>query len=173
MHADSEQLVQLLIETQKTENDIRNISRSTANIYTTIMISILGGVILFADSKLNGIVHHMGFILGGLIVGAISLVAYFHFKSDFRRQVEMMVVQAKLEDILGFSDSKEYPLKKYWKNEPLIPLSYLHTRMKSKSSNEFVIEIMKMSDLRVIRLFYFVFFLSGLAMLVYGVALFW
>lgn len=171
----TDQLLQLLKEAYHEEEVIRSTIRSTMNIYVTLLISILGGMVtlisIIGSSMDNRMLCAMILILGSLIEICISWVAYRHYISDYRRQAEAIVQQAKLEDVLGMTDVENYKLRGYWQGEPLLPNNFIQTRKSSPTSAEFVKWFMCNTDSRIALRLYSCFIMIGSVLLAIGILL--
>ena len=162
-----------LLKTQITEEqNLRTTIRSTMNIYITLLVAVLGGIVTLVattygalDSGILGCI----LILAGIVVFFIALAALKHFRSDYLRQSEAIVQEAKLEDILGMSNPHVYPLHEYWKGETLLPQSFLEARSKFEHSHDFVNWLTRTTDLKIARIVYSVFMAVGCAIAVFGV----
>ena len=169
----TDQLLQLLKKAHHEEEVIRATIRSTMNIYITLLVSILGGMItlmsIINPSINNSLLCSITLIFGGVIEICISYAAYKHYISDYRRQAEAIVQQAKLEDILGMTNTKNFKLNGYWQGESLLPNSFIKTRKMNSTSDEFVEWFMRYTDPGIARLLYSCFFVIGTILLSIGI----
>jgi len=171
----NQQLITLLIEYYHQEDGIRQSIRSTMNIYTTILVTLIGGVFTIASVLTHGSSGHsvlfagVLLMLGGIIEICIAIVGYKHYLSGFRRQAETIVQQAKVESLLEFPNNDLYGQSYYWKGESFLPESFLERRKKYKTSGEFVNWFLKESDSRLAKVLYSVFALAGITILVLGI----
>jgi len=160
-------LLKLLDQTYQSENAIRNSTRTTMNYYSTLLLSLTGGILLISKD-LKGILFTFCFLFGGIFLTVIPIIAFFHYRSDYRRQIETITIQAKIEDILGFTDVEKYHTT-YWNHEPIIPPFYVKTRNKHDDSIEFVNSFIKGTDMIYVFCHYFLFSLIGIINIGYGV----
>ena len=162
-----------LLKTQiREEQNLRTTIRSTMNIYITLLVAILGGIVTLVATTygtIDKVVLGCILILAGIVVFFIALAAYKHFRSDYIRQSEAIVQEAKLEDILGMSNPKAYPLREYWKGETLLPQAFLESRSKFEHSQDFVEWLSDTTDLKIAKMVYSVFMGVGCAISVFGV----
>ena len=166
------ELVELLKKEMEEEQNLRSSIRSTMNIYITILVAMLGGVITILSTRsetMSGLWLGVILLLCGILVCTISFVGIRHYRSDYRRQAESIVQQAKLEDILGMDDPKVYPLSKYWLGESLLPESFVNSRKRYKNSQEFVNWFIKETDFKFAKVLYYAFILIGIALFVLGI----
>lgn len=159
-------LLKMLFEQIKQENTIRSTARSTMNFYSTLLLSLTGGILIISKD-LKPELFSICFIVGGLCLVVISVMAGFHYKSDYRRQIESMAIQAKIEDVLGFTQVGKNKTS-YWIHEAIIPSLYVQTRKKYKNSSDFVDSFVKGTDMTYIRIYYSVFIFIGICYLIYG-----
>lgn len=163
------ELLQLLQSAVQEEIELRNTIRSTMNSYITLLCSIVAAILTISSFTLSEtFIKPITFVIGGLICSIISLVGYKHYKSDYVRQIETIVAQAKLQDVLGLTNGSLYPMNTYWKSESLLPQNFIETRKISKTSKEFVDWFIKNTDTKWIRLMYSCFFAIGLIILGIG-----
>ncbi len=169
----TDQLLLLLKDAKHEEQQIRTAIRSTMNIYITLLVSIIGGIITILSivgfAEQNRPICALILILGSLIDVCISHVAYRHYISDYKRQAETIVQQAKLEDVLGLTNGELYQLKTYWQGESLLPNNYVQIRKNSLSSDKFVEWFMENTDVGIARLLYTSFQVIGVLLFVMGV----
>lgn len=166
----SDILVRLLFEQIKLENTLRNTARTTMNFYSTLLLSLTGGILIILKDLKESILFNMCFTIGGLCLIVISIMAGYHYKSDYRRQIESITIQAKLEDVLGLTNVSKYQTT-YWNHEPIIPLLYVNTRSKYESSSDFVESFVKGTDMSYIRIYYSVFTFIGICYFIFGIVL--
>lgn len=168
----TEELLQLLHFSSQEEIELRNTLRSTMNTYVTLLCSIIAGVLTISSlSASTPYIQPIAFIVGGIVCCCISFVGYRHYKSDYVRQIESIVSQAKLQDILGLTDPELYKMKTYWLTESLLPSNFIKTRKQCKNSDEFVNWFIKNTDTKYVRLLYSCFFVIGLSVSAIGVVL--
>lgn len=165
----NDQLLGLLANAEDSEKELRNALRTTMSTYISLLISIPGGILALASFAGNALVAPLAFLLGGVMEIVIAVVAHFHYCSDYRRQVECIVEQAKLQDILGMTDLNCYRLQEYWKEESLLPESFIRTRKKAETSDEFVEWFMKNTDVKLSKWLYTCFGVIGAAFVCVGV----
>lgn len=162
-----------LLKTQITEEqNLRTTIRSTMNIYITLLVAIMGGIITLIATTygtMDKVILGCILVLAGIVVFFIALAALKHFRSDYIRQSEAIVQQAKLEDILGISNPQAYPLRAYWQGESLLPQSFLEARSKFNHSQDFVNWLSDTTDLKIARLLYSVFMSVGCAISIFGI----
>lgn len=166
------ELVELLKKEREEEHNLRASIRSTMNIYITILVAMLGGVITILSTRSEAMSRSwLGVILllCGILVCTISFIGIMHYKSDYRRQAESIVQQAKLEDILGMDDPKVYRLSKYWVGESLLPESFVNSRKRYKNSQEFVNWFVKATDFKFAKVLYYAFIFMGIALIVISI----
>jgi hypothetical protein len=171
----NQQLITLLIEYYHQEDGIRQSIRSTMNIYTTILVTLIGGVFTITSVLSHGSagqsVLFAGILLmiGGIIEICIAIVGYKHYHSGFRRQAETIVQQAKIESLLEFPNSDLYAQSYYWEGESILPESFLKRRRMYQTSEDFVNWFLRESDSRLAKVLYSVFVFAGIIILVLGV----
>lgn len=166
------EIIELLKTQIQEEQNLRTTIRSTMNIYITLLVAILGGIVTLVASTygtIDRVVLGTILILSGTVVFFIALAALKHFRSDYLRQSEAIVQEAKLEDILGMSNPNAYPLREYWKGETLLPQSFLESRSMFEHSQDFVDWLTKTTDLRIARIVYSVFMGVGCVISVFGI----
>ncbi len=164
---DKDILLKFLDQAMNSENTIRNTTRSTMNYYSTLLLSITGGILLISKD-LTGLLFSLCFLLGGVCLIIIPTIAFLHYRSDYRRQIEMITIQAKLEDILGFTDADKYQTT-YWNHEAIIPPLYVSFRKSHTDSNDFVSSFIKSTDMIYVRIYYLIFGLIGIFYIGYGI----
>ncbi|MCY0902704.1 MAG: hypothetical protein OWU32_11055 [Firmicutes bacterium] len=98
----------------------------------------------------------------------IPNVAILHYRSDYRRQVETMTIQAKIEDVLGLTNVDQYQTT-YWNHEPIVPPLYVEFRKKHPNSSDFVDSFVTGTDMTYIRVYYLMFSLIGVLYIGYAV----
>lgn len=157
----NEELLQLLHKAIDEEIELRNTLRSTMNTYITLILSIIAGVLTISSVSSVAIIMPLAFVLGGILCCYVSLVGFQHYKSDYIRQVECIVEQAKLQDILGLTDPMVYRMRTYWKGESLLPESFIRTRKECKTSEEFIKWFVKYTDTKWVRVLYICFVVLG------------
>ena len=168
----SDQLLELLKAEIREEDSIRSSIRTTMNIYITMLVAILGGLATLVSKNYqnpNHILLGLVLLFGGIIVVAVAYVALQHYISGFRRQVEAIVQEAKLESLLGMDKPEEHPLTNYWKGESLLPESFLQTRQQFEKSSEFVKWMVDNTDVKIARLLYWMFMAGGFIVSVVGI----
>ena len=167
------ELLQLLQFSSQEEIEIRNTLRSTLNTYTTLLCSIIAGILTISSiSNPTPLLQSLALIIGGVVTCCISFVGYRHYKSDYVRQIESIVSQAKLQDILGITDPSLYKLSTYWKGESLLPASFIETRTQCKTSEEFISWFIKNTDVKYIKLLFSCFFSIGIFVFFVGILFF-
>jgi hypothetical protein len=164
---DKDILLQFLDQATQSENTIRNTTRATMNYYSTLLLSLTGGILLISKG-LDGVLFGLCFLLGGVCLTIIPNIAFLHYRSDYRRQIEMITIQAKLEDILGFTDIDKYKTT-YWNHEPIIPPLYVSARKTHPDSVDFVNSFIKSTDMIYVRIYYLIFSLIGMFYIGYGI----
>lgn len=145
------------------ENEIRTKWRSSFNVYLTMLLSIISAIFIFVNflSESHQELEKSCFLVGGGIVFLLALIAYFHFRLDYRYQMEILSVQAKIEDMLGLTSPEKCTLPERWGNEALLPPWYYDNKEKPSSSKEFVKRMCSMKSINFYPLVYFVFALVG------------
>lgn len=161
-------LLQLLQASVTCETEIRNTLRDTMSTYITLLCSIVAGILAISSISTVRLIMPLSFAFGGIIVSWISIVGYQHYKSDYTRQIEEIVEQAKLQDLLGLTDPNMYRLRTYWTKESLLPQSFVETRRACKTSKDFVTWFMKNTDTRWVRSLYICFGVIGAVFAVLG-----
>lgn len=165
-------LLDLLKTEIREEQNLRSAIRTTMNIYVTILVAILGGLATLVATTYSNTSHTLIgilLLLGGVLVFFIAFAAIKHYISDYRRQAEAIVQEAKLEDLLGMDDAAIYPLNQYWKGESLLPQSFLDSRRRFASSQDFVEWIVSDTDIKIARTLYYVFMASGVMVAILGI----
>lgn len=164
------EIVELLKMEIREEEHLRSSARSTMNIYLTIMIAILGGTVtILSAGNLSDLWLGIVWVLSGILVFSIAYVGLRHFYSDYLRQAEAIVQEAKLEDVLGMSDPEAYPLSAYWKGESLLPESFIKSRKMFEHSQDFATWLTKDTDFRFVKVLYYMFMMIGLAFVTFGI----
>ena len=168
---DTAQLVDLLKTEIREEDSIRSSIRTTMNIYITMLVAIMGGLATLIAKPYETWDYRIGIVLllGGIIVFVVAFVALKHYKSGFRRQVEAIVQEAKLESLLDMDNPEAYPLKRYWKGESLLPSSFIETREQFDNSQDFIKWMVSNTDVKIAQLLYGLFMIIGSAVAVFGV----
>lgn len=164
----NDQLILLLQSAYDEEKEIRNALRSTMNTYITILIAVLGGVLTIASFTSQKPIFCSALCIAGIVEIFVSVVAYMHYRSDYQRQVEAIVEQAKIEQVLGLTDEEFYQLNDYWKGEALIHENFLRARRKFETSSEFTDWFMKNTDVKIARCLYMCFTAIGTAIVIIG-----
>ena len=167
-----EQLLDLLKAKIREEESIRSSIRTTMNIYITVLIAVLGGLatlVAKTSENDNHTLTSIFLIIGGIIVITVAYVALQHFISGYRRQIEAIVQEAKLESTLGMDSSTCYPLKSYWKGESLLPTSFIETRNRFESSQGFVDWMVSNTDVKIAKVLYRAFIAVGFLVTVFGI----
>jgi len=152
----------------KRENEIRSKWRSSLNIYVTTILSLLTGAVVYVMFINNYIYMKIFIIFVGFLIISISLIAYFHFKLDYKYQMEILSIQIKIEDMLGLSDSKKCCDKHRWKGEALLPKSYYENSKMAKTSDEFISKMCSIREINYYSLFYYVFVILGIIIVLIG-----
>ena len=164
------EIVELLKMEVREEEHLRSSARSTMNIYLTIMIAILGGTVtILSAGSLSDLWLGIVWVLSGLLLCFIAYVGLRHIYSDYLRQAEAIVQEAKLEDVLGMSDPNAYPLSSYWEGESLLPESFIESRKEFKHSQDFATWIAKDTDFRFVRVLYCLFIVIGIVFVTLGI----
>ena len=169
---ETSEILELLKTQISEEQNLRTTIRTMMNIYITLLVAVLGGIVTLVDTSygaLDPVILGGILILAGIVVFFIALAALKHFRSDYLRQSEAIVQEAKLEDILGMSNPQAYPLHEYWKGETLLPQSFLESRSQFEHSQEFVNWLTRTTDLRIAKIVYSVFMAVGCVISVFGV----
>lgn len=164
---DYELLLPLLDRAIETENTIRNTSRSTMNFYSTILLTLTGGILYISQGITDRILFILLFLVGGICLFYIPIMAYQHYKSDYRRQIEYITIQAKIEDVLGLTDTEKYQTS-YWNHEPIIPLAFVDYRKEHASSFDFVESFIRETDTKNVRRYYAIFQVVGVIYVAYA-----
>ena len=170
-----EQILDLLKAVIREEESIRSSIRTTMNIYITVLIAVLGGLATLVARTYDNQSHlpaGIFLIIGGIIVITVAYVALRHFTSGYRRQIEAIVQEAKLESILGMDVPENYPLKSYWKGESLLPTSFIETRNRFENSQAFVDWMVSNTDVRIAKELYWTFMIVGMLVIVFGIIFF-
>ena len=167
--------VDLYNQAQSCENAIRTASRNSTSIFSSLLLAVIGGGFALVRFVLpERVMAGCLMICIGLALCGLSVVAYKHFVSDFRRQVEYMSIQAKIEDILGLSDAKKYHAQQYWSDEPVVPKSYVDFRNDKRncaSTSDFINNMLKGKSVKMIG-YYGIFVAIGLAFIVAAILVF-
>lgn len=166
--SDRNLLEQLLFKTMETENSIRESARATMNYYSTLLLSITGGILIISKDIKDPFLFGLCFLVGGFCLLVFPILAIFHYKSDYRRQIETMTIGAKIEDILGLTDKGKFQMN-YWNQEAIIPDLFIETRNKHDSCLNFVDSFVKGTDMKYIRAFYSTFCFIGVCFMLYGI----
>lgn len=153
------------------ENEIRARWRNSFNVYLTMLLSIVSGILLLANFLSESNIYNRCFIVGGCIVIALSVIAWFHFRLDYKYQMEILSVQAKIEDMLGLTSPERCDLPQRWGNEALLPPWYYSTKMDSSSSEEFVKRMCSMKNINFYPMIYMIFAFMGMSLVVLGVVI--
>ena len=153
----------------KRENEIRARWRSSLNVYLTMLLSFISAIILIANfaSKYANIC----FVGGGILVICISILALLHFRLDYKYQMEILSIQAKIEDLLGLTDSTKVDLPLRWENEALLPDWYYSNKNSKSSTTIFVKSLCSIKRINGYTFFYIVFVLFGVGLIVLGTIL--
>lgn len=164
----NDELIEILKIAIESEQSLRGEGQSSINTYTQTIIYVIGGA-LAGFRILSGLGYLPGIFafVAGVIIIVLSISGYFYYESMFRRQVEYMTIEAKIEDYLGLTDRCLYHSSQYWDKECIIPNNYIRTRVDNKSSDIFISTIMK-QKMKNIRIYYATFASIGIAMLLIG-----
>lgn len=165
-----EELIEIYNQAGEGENELRNAARSGMGTFTSLLLAVLGGGlagirIISADRVL---LVSFTLCVGALLI-ALSRIAYVNYISDFTRQVEFMTIQGKIEDILGMTSGKIYHAESYWKDEPIVPSTFVEFRKSHKESSQDFIKCLVKDKAKEIRWYYLTFALIGVGFLVLGI----
>ncbi len=142
------------------------------NVYITLLITIPAGVMTICSLTVSLMqIFIITFIIGGALEIIISVIAFEHFKSDYIRQGEIIVNQAKLEDIIGLC-SNDYITKNYWVGETILPKSFIKTRSRFINSEDFLNWFKKSNDIKISKILYLCFSIIEIVFIVIGVIIF-
>lgn len=159
----------LLTSAYTAEAEVRTAFRQTMGRYSTILVAVIGGTLAGMQGTRSCPVLAVSFaISGGLVVLSMAFAAYCHFKSDFRRQVEWMSMQAKYEDILGLTDVRRCHALNFWKEEPIVPRYFVECRQKASDTMAFVNLLMRGPGSLAIKLYYVSYMVIGMALIALG-----
>lgn len=150
------------------ENQLRNSVRNTLKFYTTTLLSVMGGTFFISKDIDEITIKAAIFFIGGILVSALSIIGFIHYKSDYRRQVEQIVVQAKVEDQLDFTSTYKYRGKNYWEKESLVPNIYIKTRKSHELSDGFINCFLKGTDMKLMKYFFTLFSICGVTLFFLG-----
>lgn len=151
------------------ENEIRARWRKSMEVYITLMLTVFSSSIIFANFLSDKTLSMFCLIGGGSIVVMLAIIAYFHFRLDYRYQMEILSIQAKIEDLLGLTDTNKYRLPLRWKNEALLPPWYYNSKNTESSTKEFVKEMCSLRRTNFYPLVYLIMSLIGIGLIVFGI----
>ena len=85
--------------------------------------------------------------------------------------MEILSVQAKIEDMLGLTSPQRCDLPQRWGDEALLPPWYYSTETPQSSSKEFVERMCSMRNMNFYPIIYMIFAFLGMALVVFGFAI--
>jgi len=150
------------------ENEIRARWRNSFNVYLTMLLSIISGMLLLANFLSDFDMVSPCFTIGGCVVIALSIIAWFHFRLDYRYQMEILSIQAKIEDMLGLTSPERCDLPQRWGNEALLPPWYYSEKNIPSSSEKFVKRMCSIRNINFYPAVYMVFIFLGTALMILG-----
>lgn len=153
----------------KRENEIRTRWRNSFNVYITMLLSFISAIILIANFASN--YDNICFIGGGILVVFLSIIAFLHFKLDYKYQMELLSIQAKIEDLLGLTDPNKVKLPLRWENEALLPKWYYANKNEKSSTENFINTLCSIKRINGYSFVYLVFVLVGISLIVLGIVL--
>lgn len=150
------------------ENEIRARWRTSSNVYLTMILSIISGIFVLANFLSQTNIGALCFIVGGVIVIALSIIAFLHFKLDYRYQMEILSIQAKIEDMLGLTSPEKCSLPPRWGDEGMLPPWYYSDKNIPSSSEEFIKKMCSMKKTNFYPVIYIVFSAIGILLIILG-----
>lgn len=150
------------------ENEIRARWRTSFNVYLTMLLSIISGILLLSNFLSEFHMIRPCFIVGGIAVIVLSIIAWLHFRLDYRYQMEILSIQAKIEDMLGLTSPERCNLPERWGNEALLPPWYYMGKNAQSSSEEFVKHMCSIRNTNFYPAIYMVFALLGVILFILG-----
>jgi len=151
------------------ENEIRAKWRKSMEVYLTMLLTVFSGSLLLANFLNEKKLGMICFIGGGIIIIMLAMIAYFHFKLDYKYQMEILSIQAKIEDMLGLTSPEKCILPPRWKNEALLPSWYYEDKNKESSTEEFISKMCSSKAINFYPIVYFIFSLLGVMLIVFGI----
>lgn len=165
-----EELMTVYEQAGEGENELRNAARNGMGTFTSLLLAVLGGglagIRIIATDKV--LLVSFTIIVGVLLI-VLSRIAFTNYISDFCRQVEFMTIQGKIEDILGLTDERNYHASSYWKNEPIIPATFVGFRKEHAGCSKEFIDCLVKDKSKEIRWYYVTFAVIGVGFIVLGV----
>ncbi|MCH5301060.1 MAG: hypothetical protein J1E56_07055 [Ruminococcus sp.] len=150
------------------ENEIRTRWRKSMEVYLTMLLTVFGGSLTLANVFKAKFLTASSLIGGGIIIVLLAITAYFHFKLDYKYQMEILSIQAKIEDLLGLTSPNRCNLPARWGNEALLPTRYYEDKDKPSTSEEFVSKMCALKRINFYPLIYLIFFLIGIGLIILG-----
>ncbi len=153
------------------ENEIRSKWRKSMEVYLTMLLTVFSGCLVFANFLKEVTLIMLCFIGGGTIIIMLALIAYFHFKLDYKYQMEILSIQAKIEDMLGLTSPEKCVLPPRWGNEALLPPWYYADKEENSSSEKFVLKMCSFKSINFYPIVYAIFSLLGIGLIIFGIML--
>lgn len=164
-----EELVELYKLEISRENEIRTKWRKSMEVYLTMLLSVFGGSLTLANFFKLKYLAVISLIGGGIIIIMLATIAYFHFRLDYRYQMEFLSIQAKIEDMLGLTSPQRCILPARWGNEALLPAKYYSDKDTPSTSEKFISKMCSLKEMNFYPLVYFIFLLLGVGLIILGI----
>lgn len=151
------------------ENEIRSKWRKSMEVYLTMLLTVFSGSLLLANFLVEKKLGMFCFIGGGIIIIMLVIIAFLHFKLDYKYQMEILSIQAKIEDMLGLTSPEKCILPPRWKNEALLPTWYYADKNKESSTEQFVKRMCSFKTINFYPIVYLIFSLLGIGLITFGI----
>jgi hypothetical protein len=106
-----------------------------SSLISAILVATLAGAL-----KAENALHYFLLILGPVLVFSIAAIAKDATRRFYRRYVEAVTMEAKLDQALDLTDPDWLPKRTsgYWIDESLIPQRFLNSRKEAENSQAFI-----------------------------------
>lgn len=151
------------------ENEIRSKWRKSMEVYLTMLLTVFSGCLVLANFLKEKLLVMFCFIGGGIIIIMLAIIAYFHFRLDYKYQIEILSIQAKIEDMLGLTSPEKCVLPPRWGKEALLPPWYYADKDKESSTKKFVSRMCSFKSINFYPIVYLIFSFLGIGLVVFGI----
>lgn len=151
------------------ENEIRSKWRKSMEVYLTMLLTLFTGCILLANFLKEKMLVMCCFVGGGIIMVLLAVLAYVHFRLDYKYQMEILSIQAKIEDMLGLTSPEKCVLPPRWGKEALLPPWYYSNKDEESSTQQFVARMCSLKKINFYPIVYLIFSFLGIGLIVFGI----
>lgn len=163
-----EELMELYKLEINRENEIRSKWRKSMEVYLTLLLTVFSGSLVLANFLKEKLLIMFCFMGGGLIVVMLAIFAYLHFRLDYKHQMEILSIQAKIEDMLELTNPDKCILPPRWGKEALLPPWYYSNKNENSNTKEFVSKMCSFKSINFYPIVYFIFSLLGIGLITLG-----